>query len=62
MAKEASTKRKRMLEQRKKKRKKGSVAVIFSIKDDGTERREIRSAERLIKITRKYSYAVFFSN
>lgn len=36
--------------------------MIFSVKDDGTERREIRSAGRLIKITRKYSYAVFFSN
>lgn len=47
---------------KKEKGKKGSVAVIFSVKDDGTERREIRSAGRLIKITRKYSYAVFFSN
>lgn len=50
------------VKKKKKERKKGSIAVIFSVKDDGTERREIRSAGRLIKITRKYSYAVFFSN
>lgn len=47
---------------KKKKRKRKHRCDIFNKRRWNDERREIRSAGRLIKITRKYSYTVFFSN